>query len=338
MPGAGPSGIIAAKTLLHDHPHGAFKVTVFEQSDRIGGLWPLFTTDDGMVNPDMCTNLSRHTVSFSDMAWSESSPTFPKAWQAGQYLKSYISKYAGLDIQTSSKVLKAWRSLDTTSGAKRWKIEVEKRASSPRNQSSTVELNTMSEDTLASGHAGNRSENELSKPSIETHYCDYLIVASGFFGKPKLPSASSSSGTFLAPIQHSTQFRNIETLLQGNKAGTPSQGSKVLVVGGSMSGAEVAASIAMQLSSHVYSPKTSQTKDAAKYTVFHVIKRPFWVMPCFLPVNPLLETDPNLPKVCGDLKPISVREPNSSIYDMYETFVPPKQASAAFDHLFAYNC
>ena len=144
---------------------------------------------------------------------------------------------------------------------------------------------------------GNSSEYELSKPSIESHYFDYLIVASGFFGKPKLPLASSSSGRFPAPIQHSTQFRDIETLLQGNKAGTPSRGSKILVVGGSMSGVEVAASIAMQLSSHVHSPRASKIKDASKYTIHHVLRRPFWVMPLFLPVTPMLKTDPDLLKV-----------------------------------------
>jgi cation diffusion facilitator CzcD-associated flavoprotein CzcO len=297
LPGAGPSGIIAAKTLLHDHPHGTFKVTLFEQSERVGGLWPLFPTDDGMVNPDMCANVSRHTVSFSDMAWPESSPTFPKAWQAGQYLKSYLSKYTGLDIRTSSKVLKAYRLPDTASGAKRWDIKVEKRASSPRNLVPAVQSSSELEDTLASGHAGNTSENGLNKPSIETHYFDYVIVASGFFGKPKLPSASSTAGSFSAPVQHSTQFRDIGTLLQGNKAGTPSHGSKILVVGGSMSGAEVAASVAMQLCSHVHSPRLSEIKDAGKYTVHHVIRRPFWVMPLFLPVTPMLDTDPDLPKV-----------------------------------------
>lgn len=270
---------------------------MFEQSERIGGLWPLSAADDGMVNPEMCTNLSRHTVSFSDMAWPESSPTFPKARQAGQYLKNYISKYTGLDIQTSSKVLRACRSLDSASSEKRWKIEIEKRVPSPRDLASAVQPNKILEGMLASGHAENSSENELRKSSEETHYFDYLIVSSGFFGKLKLPSASSSSGSFPAPIQHSSQFRDIETLLQSNKASIPTQGSKILVVGGSMSGAEVAASIAMQLSSHVHSPKTSQIKDAGKYTVHHIMRRPFWVMPLFLPVNPMLETDPDLPKV-----------------------------------------
>jgi cation diffusion facilitator CzcD-associated flavoprotein CzcO len=292
--GAGPSGIIAAKTLLHDHPHGTFKVTVFEQSERIGGLWPLSPTDDGMVNPDMCTNLSRHTVCFSDMAWPESTPTFPKAWQAGQYLNNYISKYPGIDIQTSSKVLKACRSPDIASGAKRWKVEVEKKAHS---LVSMAQPHTTSEDIPAPGHTRNSSGNELNKPPIETHYFDHCIVASGFFGKPKLPSSASNPGSFAAPIQHSTRFRDIETLLQSDKAGTPSKGSKILVVGGSMSGAEVAASIAMQLSTHVHSPRTSSIQDFGKYTVHHVIRRPFWVMPLFSPVTPMLETDTDLPKV-----------------------------------------
>lgn len=294
MSGAGPSGIIAAKTLLHDHPRGTFQVTVFEQSERIGGLWPLSPTDGGMVNPEMRTNLSRHTVSFSDLAWPESSPTFPKAWQVGQYLKNYISKYPGLDIQTSSKVLEACRLPDISPSVRRWKIEVEKKSPG---QVSAAQPPATREGAPSSGHAGNSTGNELSKSSVETHYFDHCIVASGFFGKPKIPSSSSSPGSFPAPIQHSTQFRGIETLLQGNKVGTLSQGSKILVVGGSMSGAEVAASIAMQLSSHVHSPRTSPIRDVGKYTVHHIIRRPFWVMPLFLPVTPMLETDPDLPKV-----------------------------------------
>jgi cation diffusion facilitator CzcD-associated flavoprotein CzcO len=265
---------------------------VFEQAERIGGLWPLCPTDDGMVNPEMCTNLSRHTVCFSDMAWSESSPTFPKAWQAGQYLKNYISKYPGLDIQTSSKVLKACRSTDISSGAKRWKIEVEKKAFHSVSTSQVL----MSEYIASSGPAG-KTIGDLNKSPVEIHHFDYCIVASGFFGEPKLPSSALNLGSFPAPVQHSTQFRNIETLLLGNNAGVPSQGSKILVVGGSMSGAEVAASVAMQLSSHMHSPRTSPIKEAGKYTVHHVMRRPFWVMPLFLPVTPMLEAEPDVPKV-----------------------------------------
>jgi cation diffusion facilitator CzcD-associated flavoprotein CzcO len=271
---------------------------VFEQSERIGGLWPLSTDDGGMVNPDMCTNISRHNVSFSDMAWPDSSSTFPKAWQAGQYLKSYITKYTGIDIQVSSKVLKASRSASTSSSAaKRWKIEVQKTASLQPAQHSTLGSYSAPENTSNRGDAENNAQNKSEEPSVETHYFDYLIVASGFFGKPKLPPASSNSTSFAPPVQHSTQFRDIESLLQNNESATRSEGSKILVVGGSLSGVEVTASIAMQLSSLVHSPRPPRIKDAGKYTVHHVVRRPFWVMPLFLPGAPMLQTDPTLSKV-----------------------------------------
>lgn len=56
--------------------------------------------DDGMVNPNMRTNQSKHTVSFSDLAWPDRDlawpdniSAFPKAWQVGQYLERYYEKY-----------------------------------------------------------------------------------------------------------------------------------------------------------------------------------------------------------------------------------------------------
>ena len=84
-------------------------MTVFEQSHRIGGLWPISKIDDGMVNPDMCTNQSRHTVSFSDLAWGENTPQFPKAWMVGEYLQRYLEMYPGYEVRLQSKVVKtAW--------------------------------------------------------------------------------------------------------------------------------------------------------------------------------------------------------------------------------------
>ncbi|KAG7292780.1 hypothetical protein NEMBOFW57_002823 [Staphylotrichum longicolle] len=92
--GAGPSGLVAAKSLLHDAPRGTFDVTLFDSQTRIGGLWPSNSRDaTGLVHPRMVANQSRHTVQFSDLAWPEDAPHIPRAWQVGQYLARYYQTY-----------------------------------------------------------------------------------------------------------------------------------------------------------------------------------------------------------------------------------------------------
>lgn len=93
-------------------------MTVFDQSHRIGGLWPISKADDGMVNPDMCVNQSRHTVSFSDLAWPETAASFPKAWEVGLYLERYIKTYPGYEIRLKTKVV------GTEFGEGKWKVRV----------------------------------------------------------------------------------------------------------------------------------------------------------------------------------------------------------------------
>lgn len=82
-------------------------MTVFEASHRIGGLWPISKDDrdeNGLVNPDMCVNQSRHTVAFSDFAWGEEKASFPKAWEVGGYLEGYMRKF-GLSARLKCRVL-----------------------------------------------------------------------------------------------------------------------------------------------------------------------------------------------------------------------------------------
>jgi cation diffusion facilitator CzcD-associated flavoprotein CzcO len=92
-------------------------VTVFEASHRIGGLWPISKVDDGMVNPDMCVNQSRHTVSFSDFAWEKGKVSFPKAWEVGEYLERYRERY-GVSIRLKTRVV------GTEREEERWKVRV----------------------------------------------------------------------------------------------------------------------------------------------------------------------------------------------------------------------
>jgi cation diffusion facilitator CzcD-associated flavoprotein CzcO len=244
--GAGPSGLVSAKTLVHDHPNDTFHVTVFEQSQRIGGLWPISKVDDGIVNPDMCTNQSRHTVSFSDLAWPESAPAFPKAWQVGEYLQRYIKTYPGYEIRTNCQVLK------TESRSGRWKVQVQ----------------------------------DGTSTSPETLDFDHMIVATGFFGKPKLPQILKD---LPVPVMHSSELRDVRDLLTKNGKTHVGTRRNIVVVGGQMSGVETAASIAFQLSSDFASLGEDVIPDAQQYSVCQVVQEPFWVMPLFFPKDPVVD-------------------------------------------------
>lgn len=243
-PGAGPAGLAAAKTLIHDHPSGTFHVTVFEKSDRVGGLWPISKEDDGMVNPDMRANQSRHTVSFSDLAWPSTTRAFPRAWQVGQYLQQYVKTYPGYEIQTGSPVVK------TEHRNEKWKV-----------------------------HVGTKMN-----ASPEIHEFDHLIVASGFFGKPIIPSVLDGIS---APVMHSSAFRDLGSLNIDRKQDQSQPPQNIVVVGGQMSGVEVAASLALKISSEANAPSSSNAASPKSVTITHVIQKPFWIMPFFFPSNPL---------------------------------------------------
>lgn len=68
--GADPAGLVAAKTLLHSYPLGTFRVLVYEQSPCVSGLWASDSTvRNSLINPEIRTNLTQFTVSFSDLLW-----------------------------------------------------------------------------------------------------------------------------------------------------------------------------------------------------------------------------------------------------------------------------
>ncbi|QSZ29957.1 hypothetical protein DSL72_004475 [Monilinia vaccinii-corymbosi] len=253
--GAGPSGLVSAKTLTHDHPKGTFEVTVFEKSHRIGGLWPTSRGDDGFVHPDMCTNQSRHTVSFSDLAWPASSLACPKAWQVGKYLEDYVRLYPGYSIKSGIEVSKVepppgWQTTHAASG--KWTVHVQ-----PTD----------------------------AAESSQVYEFDHVIVATGFFGKPRIPDILPG---FPAPVWHSSKLRDVISLLADNGKLSSPKGKNIVVVGGQMSGVETAALIALQVSSSVNSTDRP-IPNAAEYKIYNVVQQPFWVMPLTLPNNPTID-------------------------------------------------
>ncbi|ODA77823.1 hypothetical protein RJ55_06425 [Drechmeria coniospora] len=254
--GAGPSGLVAAKTLLHNAPKDAFKVSVFDSQAAIGGLWPVSKTDNGrLIHPLMITNQSRHTMHFSDLAWERDAPQLPRAWMIGKYLERYMNRHltgqAGFDLQLRTRVVGAEPAI-AMEGNPGWHVRLR------------------------------MEEGE------KTERFDYLLVASGHFGKPMIPECLARPS--LIPVIHSSRYRDLKDLLV--KA---TGKGKILVVGGQMSGVEIAATIASHLSSAAHAPGEADIPHVDRYTVHHVLQRPVWVFPHFTTPEPKLAAPPFLP-------------------------------------------
>lgn len=201
----------------------------------------------------MTANQSKHTVQFSDLAWDPKASQLPRAWRVGNYLERYRDRYCrDADIRLDSYVQHAVPvSASADDGTPSPTWQLEVRSSSGR---------------------------------VETHHFDHLIVASGFFGRPAIPNLRGNETG--VPVIHSSGYRDLGSLL-GKTSG---KGRKILVVGGQMSGVEIAGTIASHLSSATHSPSSSELPNADEYSIHHVIQRPTWVVPLHL-----------TPKVCGHI-------------------------------------
>ncbi|KAK0347119.1 hypothetical protein LTS02_004095 [Friedmanniomyces endolithicus] len=262
--GAGPAGLVAAKTLQQT---GRFTLTLFEKSHRIGGLWALDeTTQTGFLAPGTPTNLSRFTVGFSDLDWREVDlggqhdgdgarrgeggvPMFPKAWQVGRYLEEYRRLYVPEEVlRLEREVLRAERCVEEGRAAV-WRVE---------------------------------SRDGEGKGRVEEF--DYLVVASGFFAKPRWPGQGGpglGNGDVRSRIRtmHSSQFRTLDDLFSGKSNAAE---KTILIVGGGNSAGETAAAVAMQLSDAAWSPDTTQQKLYKGCKITHITPRPIYGLPPYL--------------------------------------------------------
>jgi hypothetical protein len=191
----------------------------------------------------------------------------------GQYLGRYAERY-GVKVRTGCEVVSAERSEEGGVG-KRWRIEVK-----------VLKDSGNAAQDQESGSASTIGTQETRSTEIETHQFDHIIITCGFFGSPRIPAAFQHTDSSSIPVIHSSAFRDISTLLGSVKDPKP---GKILVVGGSISGAEIAAHVANQLSSEKYSPEKSQIKGVEGYTVEHVMQKPFWTLPLFVPRDPLVD-------------------------------------------------
>ncbi|KAB5580279.1 hypothetical protein GE09DRAFT_431260 [Coniochaeta sp. 2T2.1] len=257
--GAGPSGLVAAKSFLRDAPAGTFRVTIFDGHSRIGGLWPVRKDEaGGLVHSLMVANQSKHTVQFSDLAWGSNDPQFPRAWQVGQYLERYKDTYCrDANLRLGSPVEKA----------------------TPVASVSDDGTPSHTWDVVA------RSPNG----ELESHQFDHLIVASGYFGQPAIPTLRVNEAA--VPVIHSSAYRDLEGLLGKSDR----KGRRILVIGGQMSGVEIAGTIASHLSSAAHSPSPSEIPNIKDYSIHNVIQHPVWVIPTYLSPKPSSPAPPFVP-------------------------------------------
>jgi len=253
--GAGPAGLVAAKTLLQYGGGKHYKVTVFEAAERVGGMWRALETEKGdKCSPDMRTNLSRFTVAFSDLSWNAalayaddkenlSAPRapsmFPKAWQVGRYLEAYAQKFIPEENIVCNREVTMADYTETEN--QRWNVS---------------------------------SVNTISQKSYTDKF-DHLIVASGFFGRPNnaLSDVVQLDATVEAKTVHSTEFRHLSSF--------DTNSGNVVVIGGGISGSEAAATAAFQISNAKYAPGPKPAWANSK--VVHIVNRPFYCLPRYLP-------------------------------------------------------
>jgi hypothetical protein len=211
----------------------------------------------------MRTNLSRFTVSFCDFAWESlsvsgdvtsdgedravSPPMFPYAWQVSRYLEGYVDRYIPPEVlRLGCRVVRTERRHTNTSLSNdgvtttaadddgKWMVEW------------VEEGDCSNVDTEKTGQTATRSER-----------FDYLIVASGYFSRPHIPDIPGLKYLHPNQIIHSSALRDVEGFLQQLQElpGSSTNGwKKLVVVGGSLSGAEAASSLALYLSSSVHGP------------------------------------------------------------------------------------
>ena len=262
--GGGPAGLVAAKTLLQHGGGKHFKVTVFEATERVGGMWRVQKDEEGdKCSPNMRTNLSRFTVAFSDLSWQSVTledrdkentvptaktppPMFPKAWQVGVYLQEYADKFIpDGTIFCNREVTKA---------------------------------DIMEPASLSASRKWNVSSFDKAARTEQKNEFDHLIIASGLFGQPHHASHNWTKNDTLASanIEHSAKFRDVSSL-------NTSSGN-IVIIGGGISGSEAAATAAFQLSNAKHAPGKKPAWANSK--IVHIVNRPFYVLPRYLPQEP----------------------------------------------------
>lgn len=189
--------------------HG-FAPVVYEAGPGIGGLWR--DGDDGGIWPAMSANTSRVLTAFSDLEHPSGTPIFPSTAAVAAYLARYAAQFG----------------ITEASGRLRLRTRVE---------------------TVRRDRDGWRVTTRTDDEAARTERVDHVVVASGRFRTPRLPSLPGV-GTFTGAggVSHTVHYRGP----------TPFTGQRVLVVGSSISALEIASELAVGGAAQVLTASRTQ--------------------------------------------------------------------------------
>lgn len=252
--GGGPTGIACAKYLKSEQ---VFEIIdIFEQRDNVGGIWNLSGNTQSrnipvpQTNPDfgydsgqdgqnrqglefesplydyLETNIPKRLMAYSDLPFDQHLPLFPKHLDVLRYLEEYANPVKHL-IQFNTQV-----------------VDIAPKSSLDQ-LSSTSRLSQKWDVVTKNLRSGSISEKEY----------DAVIVANGHYTVPHIPEINGLAEwhkKFPNTVIHSKAYRRPEDFT----------GQKVLVIGNSASGLDIAAQLAPYSQQPVYLASRSASQLA----------------------------------------------------------------------------
>jgi hypothetical protein len=256
FPGAGVSGVTSAKAMLEQ----GFQPTLFDSKPHIGGLWsdpPSSPSHPFLIPRAMRTNLSKFTCAFSDFSWKDASfsdelPTgfFPRADDVSTYLKKYWLKFAkDATLRLGCNVVSlSPERVDEDGAPLSWAVEY---------------------------------DDTNGERRTETY--DYVVIGTGFNSAAYTPHFQHRN-SFKGRVLHASEYT--WHAIQSASQASPFSQKKIVVVGGSLTAAELVGEIALAIAS-------LPAEEREKYALIHMFSRPFWITPKTIPL--LVDKDTRCP-------------------------------------------
>jgi thioredoxin reductase len=223
--GGGPAGLVSLKTLLE---HGVEHVALFEETDRVGGLWntaasssarpnipphasplkaTIATSSQPVYEEFLSTNLPKDLCSFWGYPYPSQAEFFPNAGAVLQYYQGYCQNFhLSNHIHLNTRVVMCFKGEHDDN---LWKIE-------------TI-------DTILTSNVESQ-EDYTASTRRRIWKSKRLLVCNGHFRKAFVPHDIPGLQYFRGPMLHSSAFQSPKHY----------QHKTVLIVGGAISASDIA--------------------------------------------------------------------------------------------------